>query len=106
MAEIRAGGLSQTVHERWEELKDHLGATTSAAAMETMVNMLHSQYVSSRRVDIFRKAARLVSANEGLMRALHQSEVSRVSIQKGVVLVWARHQGEPYKISEDVWDEC
>ena len=103
--EIRAGGLSEETLKRFSELKDYLGANTQAGTMEVLVNILHLHLLGSSRVALFRKAAKLVSANERLSRELQPSEVQRVSIQKGLVLVWAWHQGEPYKISEEVWEQ-
>ena len=103
--EIRAGHLSRKTLKRFSELKDYFGVNTQTGTMDLMVNILHLHLLGSSRVALFRKAAKLVSANERLSRELQPSEVQRVSIQKGLVLVWARHQGEPYKISEEVWEQ-
>lgn len=105
MSEIRAQGISESVKQRYEEIKEYLGATTDASAMATMVNILHLQLCSSRRVDLFKKAAKLVSAQENFRREMHPSEIQQVLIKDGLVCVWARHQGEPYKLPEKTWNE-
>lgn len=103
--EIRAGNLSETVLKKFEELRGYLGTNTNTSTVEAMVNILHLQCCSSRRLDMFKKAATLVSARENLSRELQPSEIQEVSIRDGIVCVWARHQGQPYKLTEKIWEE-
>ena len=103
--EIRAGGVSDETLKRFGELKEYLGANTHTSTMEALVNILHLQIIGSSRLSVFKKAAKLVSANENLNRELQPGEIQKVSIQKGLICVWARHQGEPYRLSEQTWNE-
>ena len=103
--EIRAGGVSDETLKRFGELKEYLGANTHTSTMEALVNILHLQIIGSSRLSVFKKAAKLVSANENLNRELQPGEIQKVSIQRNVVHVWVRCQGPPFVISEKVWNE-
>lgn len=107
--EIRATGLSETVCDRWQQIADLVGGTTNSATMATVVNLVYLLFCSSRWSDMQRKAATLITSQwadrSGKVIPMQPTEVKRISIDAGKVLVYTRGQGEPYLISSDVWEK-
>lgn len=106
--EIKATGICPETWGRWKEVQSFLGGDTNAKTMTTLVNLVYLLYHSSRWADIQRKAATLITAQWAdrgkQVVAMHPSEVLRVSMDGNGVLVYTRGQGEPYRISRDVWE--
>ncbi|MEO1390222.1 MAG: hypothetical protein AAFV85_23055 [Cyanobacteria bacterium J06634_6] len=109
MAEIRATGVSDKTWQRWKEISELFGDDTNAKTMATVINLVHTLYCSSRWADIQRKAATLVTAQwanrDQEIVPMHPSEVKRVSMDEGKVLVYTHSRGEPYPIKRDVWEQ-
>ena len=106
--EIKATGITPATWDRWNEVKKLLGGGTNAAAMATIVNLVHLLYFSSRWEDVQRKAATLITAqwanrNQEIV-PMHPSEVKRVSMDANKTLVYTLGQGEPYVLSNEAWE--
>ena len=109
MPEIRAQGVSQAVCDRFQRISDCIGGNTNATNMTAIVTLVERLLFSSRWVDIQRKAATLITAqwaDRGKeVVPMHPSEVKRVSMDGNGVSVFTRGQGEPYRITSEVWEK-
>ncbi|MFG6095076.1 hypothetical protein SPB21_07490 [Leptothoe sp. ISB3NOV94-8A] len=108
--EIRATGLSETVHSRWQELSELLGGQTNATNMAIAVNLLYAQLCSNDWESCCRKAAILITAqltdrSLSTIVPLHWSEINTISMNKNMVFVYTRSQGEPYLIKREEWEK-
>ncbi|MEL7494647.1 MAG: hypothetical protein AAGJ95_11890 [Cyanobacteria bacterium J06554_11] len=102
--EIRAA-VPVKVADRWRELADMLGTAKNTETMAAVINLLYLQFCSSRWHDMQAKAARLISTHKNFVTPMPAVEVKRLVIDAGGVQAYCRSQGEPYRISSELWEK-